>query len=255
MSRGGAALSIRTPEGVEFSYPLAGPFSRFLAWVVDLACVAAAGALVQGVAMAGFALSPDLARALALVGYFVLSVGYGMALELEWRGQTVGKRLLRLRVVDAGGLRLTAAQVVLRNLLRPVDSLPLAYGLGALTMLASPLRQRLGDLAAGTVVVYEPLAVLPPLAAVTPDKYNTLREHEHVAARVRQRIRPDEARLALTALLRRESLAPEARLAVFAELAARLRASAELDGELLAGVSDERLVRNVVDVVYRPRGG
>src|SRR6478609_9499798 len=110
-----ATLQIRTPEGICFSQLLAGPVTRFLAWLVDAVCVIG----IVGQLTIVFALvSPDLAKALHIVGYFVISIGYSMFMEWRCRGQTFGKRLFRLRVVDAEGLRLQLYQVVTRNLLR-----------------------------------------------------------------------------------------------------------------------------------------
>ena len=76
--------------------------------------------------------------------------------EWRWRGQTIGKRLLRLRVVDAEGMRLQFNQIVTRNLLRFVDSLPAFYFVGGLACWLSPKCQRLGDIAANTIVIRNP---------------------------------------------------------------------------------------------------
>ncbi len=92
-------------------------------------------------------------RALVILGYFVVQVGYGIACEWLWRGQTVGKRLLRLRVMDAQGLHLQFSQVALRNLLRFVDSLPAFYLVGGLVSLLNSRAQRLGDFVANTIVI------------------------------------------------------------------------------------------------------
>jgi uncharacterized RDD family membrane protein YckC len=95
------ALLIRTPEGIVFSQLLAGPVLRFLAWLIDLVCVLALVILMSQCVAVLLFISPGLASALSIVGYFVISVGYAMACEWLWRGQTVGKRVCRLRVMDA----------------------------------------------------------------------------------------------------------------------------------------------------------
>src|SRR5580700_296747 len=97
-------LVIRTPEGIEFSLPLAGPVSRMLALAVDMAVIAVPGSVIQKVLAPLAIFGADLAGALNIVGYFVISLVYAATAEWTWRGQTVGKRLLRLRVVDASGL-------------------------------------------------------------------------------------------------------------------------------------------------------
>ena len=78
-----------------------------------------------------------------LIGYFALSIGYGMFTEWYWRGQTIRKRLLRLRVVDAQGLKLNFNQIALRNLLRCVDLLPAFYALGGAVSLLNRQSQQL----------------------------------------------------------------------------------------------------------------
>ncbi len=158
------ALEIRTPEGIVFTLPLAGPLTRFLAWGVDLAAIGATTSLLASLMTAlGFVLG-DVARALYAIFYFALSIGYGMACEWLLRGQTLGKWLLGLRVVDEQGLRLEPHQILVRNLLRVVDSLPVFYLVGGAAMFLSRRSQRLGDYAANTVVIR---ATQPSLAYAT----------------------------------------------------------------------------------------
>ena len=123
-------LVIQTPEGIVFSQLLAGPVTRFAAWLVDWACITALALVIQMLLILPALVSPDVGRAMTILSYFGLSIGYGIILEWFWRGQTFGKRLLRLRVVDAHGLRLQFNQVVIRNLLRAVDMLPMLYLVG-----------------------------------------------------------------------------------------------------------------------------
>src|SRR5215469_15119965 len=118
-----ATLQIRTPEGVQFSQLLAGPVTRFLAWFIDAICIAGIVALVGVLSSFLAIVSPDFATAFHTLAYFVVSIGYGIFCEWRLRGQTIGKRVFRLRVVDAEGLRLQFHQVVTRNLLRFVDML------------------------------------------------------------------------------------------------------------------------------------
>jgi uncharacterized RDD family membrane protein YckC len=218
------ALIIRTPEGIAFSMELAGPVSRFLAWLVDAACISVILTVVWAILQMVAAVHRQFGLALYVLAAFALSIGYAIALEWWWRGQTLGKRILRLRVVDEQGLHLKFSQIVVRNLLRAVDSLPLFYLAGGLTCLLNPLGQRLGDIAASTVVVRSPEILQPSLEKLLPDKYNSLRDQPHLASRLRQSVTPDEAHLALRALLRRDELEPTARVALFRELAAHFQA-------------------------------
>ena len=248
-------LRIRTPEGIVFAYPLAGPVVRCLAWGIDFIVIVALTWLVGMLcALTGF-LAGDVAMALFVLSYFVISIGYGVATEWLWRGQTLGKRLVRLRVMDARGLRLQLHQVLMRNLLRFVDLLPAFYLVGGVACLFSRHAQRLGDLAANTVVVHLPRHTEPDLDQLLAGKFNSLRQHPHLEARLRQRVSPEEARLALQALVRRDELDAAARVQLFAELAAHFKSLVVFPPESVEATPDEQYIRNVVDILFRTRGG
>jgi uncharacterized RDD family membrane protein YckC len=245
-------LTIRTPEGVTFNLVLAGPISRSLAWLLDAAAIVAVAMVLISVFSALGKLSADISGAIFLVAMFVVNLGYAMVLEWFWNGQTLGKRLLGLRVMDVRGLRLQPYQIIIRNLLRAVDSLPAVYLIGGLTSLFNRYAQRLGDLAANTIVIRERRVVEPDLDVILEKvHYNSLRDYPHLAARMRQQAAPEEAELALQALMRRDALTPEARVALFEELAAHFRQKVTFPPDALEGVSDEQYVRNVVDVLFK----
>ena len=248
-----STLQIRTAEGVVFSQQLAGPVTRFLAWFVDLLCIAVMMIVVTRVTALVGVLSGNVAGAFSAIAYFVLSIGYGIACEWGWRGQTLGKRLFRLRVVDVEGMRLQFNQIVTRNLLRFVDSLPAPYFIGGLACWFSPKCQRLGDLAANTIVVRNPRVTGPDVDQLLAGKFNSLRQYPHLAARLRQNVSPAEAAVAVQALVRRDEFDPVDRVELFAELAAHFRAKVEFPAEATDGIADEQYVRNVVDVIYRAR--
>ena len=251
-----SSLRIRTPEGVVFAYALAGPVTRSLAAAIDIfAAAVVAGVLGRFVAIAGL-ISEDFTQAMIIIAYFTVSVGFSVIMEWAWRGQTIGKKLLRLRVVDASGLRLQLHQVLMRNLLRVVDMLPAFYLLGGIVALFSRRGQRLGDLAAGTVVIHQPIYTEPDLDQLLAGKFNSLREHPHLAARLRQRVTPDEAGLILHALMRRDAFEPAARVELFAEFATHFKSLVTFPAEIIETMPDEQFIRNVVDILFRtPAGG
>jgi uncharacterized RDD family membrane protein YckC len=246
-----STLSIRTPEGIVFSQLLAGPVTRFLAWLIDLLCIGVLMTVLGTVFRFLGIFSMGLYAALSVLGYFVVSIGYGIFLEWAWRGQTIGKRLFRLRVVDGEGMRLQFNQIVTRNLLRFVDALPAFYFVGGVTCWLNRNGQRLGDIAANTIVIRNPRVAEPDLSQLLAGKFNSLRQYPHLAARLRQRVLAGEAAAALQALLRRDEFDPVARVELFGELAAHFRAKAEFPAEATDGVADEQYLRNVVDVLYR----
>jgi uncharacterized RDD family membrane protein YckC len=250
-----STLQVRTPEGIVFSQLLAGPVPRFLAWFIDTMFISVLTSTLGAFLAMLMAFGGGLAGALYVLGYFIISIGYGIACEWVWRGQTVGKKLFRLRVVDADGLRLQFNQVVTRNLLRFVDSLPLFYFVGGIVCALSPRCQRLGDIAANTVVVRYPRIAEPDLDQLLSGKFNSLRQFPHLAARLRQHVSPMEASIPLRALLRRDEFEPVARVELFAELAAHFQSKVEFPPEATDGIADEQYLRNVVDVIYRGQNG
>jgi len=160
---------VATPELVAFRLETAGLGSRFVAQVIDLLALAglllALGLVSAGIA--GFLNARDAALLVLAVGWFVLFWGYWILPEALWSGRTLGKRALHLRVVDARGGPISPGQAIVRNLFRVVDFLPLNYAVGTIAIFVSRRNQRLGDLAAGTLVVRERMAVrLSDLAAL-----------------------------------------------------------------------------------------
>ncbi len=247
-------LTIRTPEGIEFSLLLAGPISRFLAWSVDFLAILALSKLLSVVLGLIGILSRDLASAANILAYFFVSIGYGIILEWYWQGQTLGKRLMRLRVTDVRGLHLQFSQVVIRNLLRFVDSLPLLfYMVGGMACLINRRSQRLGDIAANTVVVWNPRVTEPNLDQLLKGKYNSFRNYPHLEARLRQHVSPEEAQIALQALLRRDEFDPPARIELFGSIVSHFKTIVSFPSEATDGISDEQYVRNLVDALFRPK--
>ena len=246
-------LIIQTPEGIFFPLRLASPVTRLLAWIIDFLCMAGICMAIGGLLTPFVTISGDVIFGLVTICFFAVQIGYGMATEWFWRGQTLGKRVFKLRVVDDQGLRLRPTQIIIRNLLRSVDSLPVFYLVGGLACLISRRGQRLGDFAANTVVIQIARIEEPDLDQVLPDKYNSFRDHPHLVARLRQHVSPQEATVALQALLRRNELDAQARLDLFHDLAEHFRSISSFPQEATDGLSDEKYVRNTVDILFRAR--
>jgi len=142
---------VATPEGIELTLRLAGPVPRALAWSIDFLL---RGALVFIVGMLASRLGKAGWGVILIVAFFVewlLPAWF----EAFWGGQTPGKRLFRLAVLNDDGTPVRWPAALTRNLLRAADFLPFLYGVGLLCMLVNRDFKRLGDLAAGTVVVYQ----------------------------------------------------------------------------------------------------
>jgi uncharacterized RDD family membrane protein YckC len=248
------AYTVLTPEYVEFNFVLAGMMSRFLALLIDTFVsivltvvlfflvvlfqmfLTAAGAMVGGA---------GLARELTGVGFaaqfvvwFLVDWGYMVLLEVAWNGQTIGKRVMGLRVIQDSGVRLGVYPALLRNLVRPVDKLPALYLVGGVTALFSDAHQRLGDLLAGTIVVRERRLRIPAQLE-RPEGDTALLADPDFRARV-AKLSAEEETVLFSAALRREELGMDARLNLFAALARRLEE--DLGFTKPSHLSDEKLV-------------
>jgi uncharacterized RDD family membrane protein YckC len=206
----GEKLIIETPEQTSIEFPLAGIGSRFLAVLIDslfqfgaivaLVLIVVSIAAAIGISGAGRSNAAGVwITAIAILVYFVLMYGYFILFEAIWNGQTPGKRITHLRVIKDSGQPITAIDSVARNLMRIIDQLPFAYGIGVLCASISSQSKRLGDYVAGTVVVHE-----KPLEAVTM-QWDTGAQpalHRYGASR----LTPEEFALVETFLSRRAAL-------------------------------------------------
>lgn len=141
---------IKLPEGVDIAITPAGVVARSYAYLIDF--------IIRGLVLIAvssvLAFLGDAGQGLILIAYFVISWGYSILYEME-NGQTPGKKRLKIRVVQDNGLPASFSQIVVRNLLRPADMLPIGYFLGLVVMLFNNRFKRIGDWAAGTMVIYE----------------------------------------------------------------------------------------------------
>lgn len=155
-----------TPENIDLQAESAGPVSRCLAYLIDLAL---RGTVMLLLGLFSLLLG-QVGAGLLLLAWFALNWFYPVLFEVLGHGQTPGKRVLGLRVVNADLSPLGWNVSLIRNLLRTVDFLPIGNLLGLASMCLTQRFQRLGDLAAGTLVIYVP-ATPPgvPLPAVKPE--------------------------------------------------------------------------------------
>jgi uncharacterized RDD family membrane protein YckC len=152
-------ITIATPEGVDLQLTLAGVGSRFTSALVDLAiqlALVVSFALLFLLALDSFG-GGGLGAAVFAVLSFLLFAGYDIVFEVFASGRTPGKRLNGLRVVRSDGSPVGFLTSAVRNVMRLIDILPTFYLVGIVSILATARNQRLGDLAAGTLVVRERL--------------------------------------------------------------------------------------------------
>jgi uncharacterized RDD family membrane protein YckC len=168
---------LRSPEQVALHLPLAGPTSRILAYAIDLALILAIEVVLLITVLVGSPLVTKFAESITELGenldkpgpqssqallvvlaglilvQLLIEWGYFTFFELAMGGRSPGKRVMGLRVMRDGGLPITLRESLIRNVLRSVDMLPSNYVLGLVSMIVSSESKRLGDIAAGTVVV------------------------------------------------------------------------------------------------------
>jgi uncharacterized RDD family membrane protein YckC len=158
----GDQLSIETPELVTLEFPLAGIGSRFIAVLIDYALQFAAlvvlilGAMLFLPSMQKFeSASAKWVAAILVLIPFLLQWGYFTLFEGLWHGQTPGKRVAEIRVIQQSGRAITIFESLSRNFVRAIDFLPTFYAVGTISVFITKRNQRLGDLVAGTLVVHE----------------------------------------------------------------------------------------------------
>jgi len=239
-------LTIETPEQTSLEFPLAGVGSRCMALLLDtliqfivfliLILLLALFRYVSPSSANGLGLGGLWAQAIIYFAIFLIYYGYFAFFESIWNGQTPGKRVAHLRVIQESGRPLQVWQAFARNLMRIVDSIPFCYAIGMTSMLISKQNRRLGDFVAGTVVVHErPLTQISVgWASAAPD---ALGGPLLGAARLSL----EEVRLIEAFLERRNSLAEDVRFRMARQIAVRIANQLGMgeDRLRLAGVSSD----------------
>ncbi len=236
-------LSVTTPESIAFSYELAGLGSRFLALCIDMLLQILVLALIFGslVLIGGNAkpvhradeqLISSIASAIIVAIVFIVFFGYFILFESLWGGRTPGKYALGLRVVRDGGYPIDFGSALIRNLVRVAELGLGFYAISALAALVSKENKRLGDMAAGTVVVRDARRVAS-LAALRRDAQN---------APPPLLLTPQELEVVDRFVARRHSMERNARGLLAARIAGRLRPRLSAD---LRALDDEQLLERL----------
>jgi uncharacterized RDD family membrane protein YckC len=250
-------VSVRTPESIAFYYELAGLGSRFLAVALDfiiqslgalaillLALWAAPGAQSLAASLhIKSATFQAVVISIAVIMLFLLYSGYFIAFETLWNGQTPGKRLIGIRVVRDGGYPVAFMDSAIRNLIRVIESV-FAYIPSIVSCLASSQNKRLGDLAAGTIVVRDrAFEVVDPKQWMSGDA-DFAAEAQPLSGL--DRVTDDEYALAQRYVARSHMLEPYAAQQTASRIAAALRsklgseAARYSDHELLVRIAAQR---------------
>jgi uncharacterized RDD family membrane protein YckC len=246
------SVEVTTGESVAFAYELAGLGSRFFAvfldFVLQLTVATAAlllavwlvpGGASHGKSATAGKVAGALLVALLIVAGFLLFFGYFIIFEWLWQGRTPGKRLVGIRVVRDGGFPLDFTSSVIRNVVRILEFSLGFYAVSAFIVLASPLNRRLGDMAAGTLVVrdarYERTAAIVPRGLEADDP-------------VIRDLSSTERDLVRNYAARRGTLTASARAAVAANIAGLVRPKLAATFEHL---SDEDMLVHLAETALR----
>jgi uncharacterized RDD family membrane protein YckC len=252
-------LSIETPELVAIDMPVAGIGSRFVALLVDyLIWTVVIVLLIFLVALIDPSLSyfskvaAKWEQAVTVLFFFLLYWGYFTLFEAFWDGRTPGKRIAKIRVIQRSGRGIGLFESMIRNLLRVVDQFPFVYAVGVVSVLFTRDHQRLGDLAAGTLVVHE-RENLAEVSSITSGRTFTAgmfdqtapirRSNFDVAASGVQRLGSQDLEVLEGFFARRLDFTLETRAALAQRIADGIRAKSELEAP--AGVSTETFLEEV----------
>jgi uncharacterized RDD family membrane protein YckC len=239
---------VLSTEKVPFHYRVAGLGSRFLAWLIDLVVLflfLLAGAIYLSTLEE---VRPGVGTAMVLLWQFTLIWGYFLCFEWLWHGQTPGKRALGIRVITAEGTSVTFVQAAVRNVLRVVDGLPVPfflYGLGFAVAVCNRENRRLGDLAAGTLVVHVEGRAKPIQAL--HDRSDAARQREALLRQRLEQLDRQQKQTLLELCLRREQLRVADRAKLFRATAEYFKERLDLAPEEYQ--SDEKFVLQLAAVL------
>jgi uncharacterized RDD family membrane protein YckC len=243
----GRGRLIVTPEHVQIRLEPAGLGNRFIALAVDLAI---AGAVAATLAQLTLALLPGaVATMVNAVAFLLVSWGYHVFFEVRQQGQSPGKRLMGLRVVDGRGLPISFEQSVVRNVVRALDVAPVGYAVGAIVCLFDRERRRLGDVAADTLVVRETGAFEFDRRSAGDRVFNSLRT-PRVLRLIGHKVSLEEREFLATLCLRADGLEPKRRFDLMEEVGRHYRERLQIDDPHLSG---ENLVRGLTAILFAER--
>lgn len=236
-------LELHAAEGIDLTLPLAGVGSRGIALIID-AAIATIVLFTVGWALAAFG---DVGLAGISVVGFLVGIGYPIVFEGSTGGRTPGKAAIGIRVLNADGTRVGFLPAAIRGIVRPIDMLPGMFLAGIIAILATSRAQRLGDLAASTIVVHQPMGRSRRRAEAGPHVLQRLalvpELHSEAIRWDVSAVDPEHIAIARTFLERREELAEEYRRYLANTISTRL--SMQVSGVPLDG-DPEAIIERVV---------
>lgn len=241
---------ITTPEHVTFRYEIAGVASRAIAWLIDFLITSLFKILVVWIMWHFVDVSAAFAFALVFLTFFVIDFVYYTFFELQKFGQTPGKKALGLRVVLMEGSQPNFPDILLRNVARAIDMLPIGYGIGGIVAIIDRYHRRLGDLIGGTIVVRDAPQSVPSILSAQGTQNNTFYDDPSIRQKIVTRITRDERDFLMDLSMRKDELAFDRRIALFKRSADYFRRRYTLPEEM-RHMSDEQTVICVAQVIHK----
>ncbi len=236
---------VLTPEHVQIRLVPGGMGSRFLAWLIDF--INKAGGVLILFYLINSIFNPETSAFVMGTAFFAFTWGYHVFFDMRAQGRSPGKRILGLRVVDERGLPISLQQSFVRNAVRVLDVQPVVlYGFGGLVSLLHPESRRMGDIAAGTLVVAETQALDYPGRVAEGRQYNSLRNLRVMRA-IRNKIGLEEREFLLALCLRAPKMDDKPRFDLMEEVGAHYREKLKIEDPHL---SSENLVRGLTAIIY-----
>ncbi|MCK5706491.1 MAG: RDD family protein [Candidatus Aureabacteria bacterium] len=239
--------SVKTSENITFLYELSGLASRIIALLVDTTVIIILTISLYRIFYFIKWISSDIANAFFIIVFFLLNTCYFIFFEWLMKGQSIGKKIMKLRVISEKGLRPSIFQLIIRNLFRIMDQLPFGYLTAGVSYLLSNNSQRLGDMIAGTIVIKEPRKQLNIRAFREWESYNTLSQDKIYRNKILRRISIEEKELLIDLLLRADSLSPHMRLQIFSEFADYFQKKIGLERPEF--LSPEKFIKNITYIL------
>lgn len=238
---------ILTPEHVQIRLVPAGLGSRFIAWFIDF--VFQVGMLFILLYVFFGALGAGIGSFAFTTATFIILWGYPVYFDLRSQGRSPGKWMMGLRVVDERGLPISLPQSITRNVVRVLDSLPVFGALGGWVAMLHPESRRLGDIAAGTLVVAETQTLDYPGRVAEGRQFNSLRNPRSMRM-IRHKIGLEEREFLLALCLRAPKMDDKPRFDLMEDVGNYYREKLKIEDPHLSG---ENLVRGLTAIVFERR--
>jgi uncharacterized RDD family membrane protein YckC len=240
-------IDIEIPEGVNFSLTLASPMLRGFSVLIDsFLCFILNLIFCLIISYLDF-FSNDIALLIYFNFYFFFTEVYFILCEYFLNGQTIGKRLFGLRVVDLLGHPLSFFQVFLRNLLRFFDFIPGFYAIGGTIAFFHPRSQRAGDIVANTLVIRSLKTIIIPTEDIMKGRYNSFKAYPHLIQNLKKKCSPEILQNALHLISIKPTLNPLCASELFTAYHLYFQSLVDFPPDITHTLSAEQYVRNIVD--------